>query len=178
LIEIDDLTMARARKGDMTAWNKIYISCEKPMYSLALRMVGSSATAEDMVQDSFMRVMDKIAQFRGDSSFWWWIRRILTNQCITYLRKNARWVQQDDSSIETILDNLHETPNLALQSNGLERDMNELLARLPEQAQRVVYLYVIEGMTHKEIANLFEQSTSFSKSLVSRSLKNLRSWMK
>ncbi len=170
--------MARARKGDMAAWNRIYLSCEKPMYSLALRMVGNAATAEDMVQDAFMKVMEKIKQFRGESSFWWWIRRILTNQCITFLRKNSQWVQQEETAIESLLDDLTDTPKLGLESNGLDSDMNKLLNRLPEQAQRVVYLYVVEGMTHKEIAELFGQSTSFSKSLISRSLKNLRSWIK
>ena len=165
--------MARARKGDMSAWNTIYIQCEKPMYSLALRMVGNASTAEDMVQDTFLKVMAKINQYRGESAFWWWIRRILTNQCISYLRKDARWIQQDETTIENILDGLSDAPEI-----GLDRDMNQLLSRLPEQAQRVVYLYVVEGMTHKEIAQLFGQSTSFSKSLVSRSLKNLRMWVK
>ena len=173
MISIDELTMARARKGDMTAWNTIYIQCEKPMYSLALRMVGNAANAEDMVQDTFLKVMVKIKQFRGESSFWYWIRRILTNQCISFLRKDIRWIQQDETVIENILDGLSETPEV-----GLDRDMNHLLNRLPEQAQKVVYLYIVEGMTHKEIAKLFGQSTSFSKSLISRSLKNLRTWIK
>ncbi len=172
LISFDEMTMARARKGDMKAWNTIYTLCEKPMHSLALRMVGNTATAEDMVQDTFITVMNKITQYRGESSFWWWIRRILTNQCISYLRKNARWVSQDEGAIENILDEINQTTE-----PGLDRDMNHLLNRLPEQAQRVVYLYVVEGMTHKEIAELFGQSVSFSKSLVSRSLKNLRNWI-
>lgn len=173
MISFDEITMARARKGNTSAWNTIYHECEKSMYSLALRMVGNSATAEDMVQDAFLKAMAKINSYRGDSPFWWWIRRILSNQCISYLRKNSRWVQQDENVIENILDQLAEAPD-----PGLDRDMNHLLNRLPEQAQRVVYLYVVEGMTHKEIAELFGQSTSFSKSLVSRSLKNLRGWIK
>jgi RNA polymerase sigma factor (sigma-70 family) len=171
LIAIDQFTMAKAKKGDMSAWNSIYSACEKPMYSLAYRMVGNAATAEDMVQDSFLRVMDKISQFRGESSFWWWVRRILSNQCINYLRKNSRWIQQDESTIEAMLDEASESS-----IEGLDRDMNKLMNRLPEQAQRVVYLYVVEGMTHKEIAELFDQTASFSKSIVSRSLKTLKKW--
>jgi len=172
LISFDDITMAKARKGDMTAWNRIYTGLEKPMYSLALRMVGSAATAEDMVQDSFMKVMAKISQFKGESSFWWWVRRIVSNQCINYLRNSKRWVEQDDTQIECIINSMSETPEF-----GLDRDMSKLLDRLPEQAQRVVYLYVVEGMTHVEIAKLFGQSQSFSKSLVSRSLKQLKKWV-
>ncbi len=148
------------------------------MYSLALRMVGNPSAAEDMVQDTFIKVMDKITQYRGESSFWWWIRRILTNHCITYLRKNARWVHQDQGEIETILDNLTEIKKTEFENFGLNREISQLFGRLPEQAQRVVYLYVVEGMTHKEIAEIFGQSASFSKSLVSRSLKNLRQWIK
>jgi RNA polymerase sigma-70 factor (ECF subfamily) len=172
LISFDDITMAKARNGDMTAWHRIYTGLEKPMYSLALRMVGNAATAEDVVQDAFMKVMAKISLFRGESSFWWWVRRIVSNQCINYLRSRKRWVQQDDSQIESIIDDLAETPEF-----GLDRDMSKLLDRLPEQAQRVVYLYVVEGMTHVEIAELFGQSQSFSKSLVSRSLKQLKKWV-
>lgn len=172
LTSFDDLTMAKARKGDMAAWNRIYTSCEKQMYSLALRMVGNPAAAEDIVQDSFIKAIEKINQYRGESSFWWWLRRIISNHCISYLRANSRWIPQDDYQIENTLDELKETPEF-----GLDRDLDKLLNRLPEQAQRVVYLYVVEGMTHKEIAELFGQTQSFSKSLVSRSLKNLRRWI-
>lgn len=173
LIAIDEMTMARARNGDMSAWNTIYKCCEKPMYSLALRMVGNASTAEDMVQDSFIKIMAKIDQYRGESPFWAWIRRILSNHCISFLRKNSRWQQQDEAQMEQIIDQLATKTEF-----GLERDMSKLLNRLPEQAQTVVYLYVVEGMTHIEIAEMFGQTKSFSKSLVSRSLKSLRGWMK
>ncbi len=173
LIAIDEMTMARARNGDMSAWNTIYKCCEKPMYSLALRMVNNRSTAEDMVQDSFLKVMEKIEQYRGDAPFWGWVRRILCNHCISFLRKNSRWLHQEESQLEKIIDDLSEQF-----VEGLNRDMNKLFSRLPEHAQRVVYFYVVEGMTHLEIAELFGQSQSFSKSIVSRSLKSLRGWMK
>ncbi len=169
----DDLTMERARKGDMTAWSRIYQSYEGPMYSLALNMVGSAAVAEDMVQDTFIKVMEKIKLFRGDCQFWSWVRRILTNQCIGYLRINKRWVSKQEIEIESLINDFVATSDI-----DIEHDTSKLLDRLPEQARRVVYLYVIEGMTHKEIGELFGCTSSFSKSLVSRSLANLKKWVK
>lgn len=172
MISFDDLIMARARKGDNNAWKHIYQSCEKPMYSLALRMVGDKALAEDMVQDAFIKVMDKIEQYRSDSSFWWWVRTILVNHCISFLRKNNRWVHQEESEIESKIQELGEQPEIMH-----EKQLIKVLEKLPEQAQRVVYLYVVEGMTHKEIAELFGKTQSFSKTLLSRSLSQLRSWL-
>ncbi len=96
-----------------------------------------------------------------------------TNQCIGYLRINKRWVSKQEIEIESLINDFVATSDI-----DIEHDTSKLLDRLPEQARRVVYLYVIEGMTHKEIGELFGCTSSFSKSLVSRSLANLKKWVK
>ncbi|MCO7224837.1 RNA polymerase sigma factor [Pleionea sp. CnH1-48] len=168
----DDLTLAAAKRGDMSAWNRIYRHLEKPMYSLALSMVRNPAEAEDLVQEAFIKVMNKIHQFRGDSSLWGWVRQILANQCISHLRNARRWDGNSEQEIELLLDQVENDAQW-----GAEKDIRRVMERLPEQAQRVVYLYVVEGMTHKEIAEMFALTESFSKSTVSRSLKQLKSWI-
>lgn len=173
LASFDEEILSRARNGDMSAWRHIFQSVETPMYSLALKMVGNKAVAEDIVQDSFIKAIEKIHQYRGDSSFWWWLRKIVANHCISYLRTSTRFVQKDEPEIEAIINDLHSDSELELNN-----DIEKLMGRLSENARRVVYLYVVEGMTHQEIADLFKRTPSFSKSILSRSLGQLRKWIK
>ena len=101
--DIDSFTIRRARKGDMQAFATIYEAYGRRCYNLALRMSGSRAMAEDVVHDTFLKIMGRFRSYRGEASLWSWVRAITANTTINAMNqrnsKACRWVDGkfDDS---------------------------------------------------------------------------------
>lgn len=169
--EIDAVTLARARRGDVSAHATIYRTFARPCYTLAMRVLGSPAAAEDIVQDVFLKLMDAVRQYRGDAPFGAWLKRMTVNAAIDQLR-SQRHIGPDDP--ERLFANAAETGG-ALAADV--HDVMALLQRLPPRARLILVLHELEGYTHKELAELFGQTESYSKSILSRSLKRLQEWL-
>lgn len=169
--EVDTVTLARARRGDGSAHASLYRTFSRPCYTLAMRVVGSSAAAEDIVQDVFLKMMDAIRHYRGDAPFGAWLKRMTVNAAIDHLR-SQRHLEKDDP--ERLFANVGDTAGL-LASEA--HDVMGLLQRLPPRARLILVLHELEGYTHKELAELFGQTESYSKSILSRSLKRLQDWL-
>lgn len=167
---VDELTVKRAQQGDMQAMAAIYEILAKPCYNLAYRMAGSAPAAEDIVHETFIKVISKIHRFRGQSPLWAWVRQITFNTAINHLNR-ARWVQplSDGAVLEQTLADPHSE-----QKPAVEYDAEQLLAQLAPRARAVLLMHDLEGMTHGEIAATFGQTESFSKSVLFRARKQLR----
>jgi RNA polymerase sigma-70 factor (ECF subfamily) len=167
-IDVSDLVLARARRGDAHALETIYRAFERPAYTLALRMVGDAESAREVVHDAMLRLIERIGQFRGDSPFWGWLRQIVVNESLMRLRKD-KGVGFDE------LDE-HDEPGdapppwLLADAARLER----ALMRLPSMTRSVLWLHHVEEYTHQEIAAMTGKSVSFSKSQVARGGSRLR----
>lgn len=163
---LDRVTLERARRGDMAAFALIYERYASACYNLALRVLGERAAAEDIVQDVFLGMFDSVRGFRGDAPFGAWLKRLTANATIDTLRRRRRF---DDGDAEALF--------AALPASGMpaeERtDAWSLLMRLPPRARAIVILHEVEGYTHSELAALFGQSESYSKSVLARALKRL-----
>ena len=83
---IDPGIVERARRGDMRAHESIYRVFSAPVYSLLARMTGSTVTADDLSQETFIEVIRSIDRFRGDASLATWIRRIAVSKCLMHMR--------------------------------------------------------------------------------------------
>jgi RNA polymerase sigma-70 factor (ECF subfamily) len=163
---LDRVTLERARRGDMAAFAAIYERFGGACYTLALRVLGEPAAAEDIVQDVFLKMFATVRSFRGDAPFGAWLKRMTANATIDVLRARQRY-QGDD--VEALFDAM---PAVAAEAeDGV--DAWSLLMRLPPRARAVVVLHEVEGYTHKEMAELFGQSESYSKSILARALKRL-----
>ncbi len=162
---LDAVTLARARRGDMAAFADIYTRYAASCLTLAMRVLGERAVAEDVVQDVFLKMFATIRGFRGDAPFGAWLKRLTANATIDVVRSRSRFRGED---AEEVLD--------ASASEGSEAravDAWSLLARLPPRARAIVVLHEVEGYTHKELAEVFGQSESYSKSILARALKRL-----
>jgi RNA polymerase sigma factor (sigma-70 family) len=164
--EIEAMVLARAQRGDMQAFAELYRCFGRACFQLALRVLGQRQQAEDMVHEVFLKMMDTIRSYRGDAPFGAWLKRLTVNACIDQLRRQ-RHSGEDDA--ESIFANAASADMEAAEIV----DTGSLLARLPPRARAVVVLHELEGYTHAELATLFRQSESYSKSVLARALKRL-----
>lgn len=165
-IVLDAEILRQAQRGKNAAFDAIYRLYGRACYNLALRIVGEPAAAEDIVQDVFLRMMGSISKFRGDSPFGAWLKRMMVNSTIDVVRRNRRIDRADPEN---------HFAGLAAEGASAEVrvDAWNVLMRLTPRERAVVILHELEGYTHKELAQLFDQSESYSKSILARSLKRV-----
>jgi len=164
--EVDAMLLARAQRGDMQAFAALYERFGRPCFALSLRMLGQRQHAEDLVQEVFLKMMDTIRSYRGDAPFGAWLKRMTVNACIDHLRRQ-RGGGEDEVQLAQMPGDGAEAAQIV--------DAWSLLARLPPRARAVLVLHEFEGYTHSEMAALFGQSESYSKSILARALGRLNS---
>lgn len=163
---LDPFTLERARRGDMAAYAAIYERFGSACYNLALRVLGEPAAAEDIVQEVFLKMFATLRGFRGEAPFGAWLKRLTANATIDVLRAHQRFRDDDAEALFASL------PARAAEPEQ-RTDAWSLLMRLPPRARAIVILHEVEGYTHKELAELFGQSESYSKSILARALRRL-----
>lgn len=169
-IDVPPALLAALGKGEEAAYAALYRMFERPVHNLALRMTGNREDALDVLQDTFLQVHARIAQFRSDAPFWSWLRRIAVNASLMKIRARSSDAQEslDDPAVQ---------PAAAAETSlPAWIDIERALASLPARTRSVLWLHLVEGYGHNEIAALFGQSTSFSKSQVERGVQRLRAW--
>ena len=137
--------------------------------SVALRYCANREDAQEVVNDSFVKVYEKIKQFDEGKSFKSWFRRVVVNTAIDFLRKNAKYQYHTD------IEEVHEqhVSMDAIQELSI-KDILFLLEQLPEPHRIVFNLYEIEGYKHEDIAVVLNISASVSRSYLSRAKHRLR----
>lgn len=163
---LEAATLARARQGDMAAFALIYERFGSACYNLALRVLGEPAAAEDIVQEVFLKMFASLRNFRGEAPFGAWLKRLTANATIDATRQRMRFRDDDVDALFA---------SMAASDSDAEgrTDAWSLLMRLPERARAIVILHEVEGYTHRDLAELFGQTESYSKSILARALKRL-----
>ncbi len=145
------------------------------MYNLCLRMVKNELDAEDILQNSFIDVFTKLDTFQYQSSIGAWIKRIVINNCINFLKRNRlRFEELDDRLTNLEVSEQDDQDQLKL---TVER-INRALFELPDGYRVVFSLYMLEGYDHKEIADILHITEATSKSQFSRAKIKLRELIK
>lgn len=158
----DELIKGCLRR-DSSAQKVLYDTYSSKMYGLCYRYVKDSMDAEDILVTAFMKIFDKIHQFKSEGSFEGWIRRIVVNEALTFLRRNRSMY------LETDLDLADREPDYNALSDHLEtEDLLNMIQELPTGYRIVFNLYAIDGYSHKEIADQLGISENTSKSQLSR----------
>jgi RNA polymerase sigma-70 factor (ECF subfamily) len=164
--DLDRITLERARRGDMDACAAIYRRFGTACFNLALRILGERAAAEDVVQEVFLKMINTLPGFRGEAPFGVWLKRMTANATIDALRASQRFADEDPEA-------LFATMASRTADADARVDAFSLLMQLPPRARAVLVLHELEGYTHKELADLFGQSESYSKSILARALRKL-----
>lgn len=137
------------------------------MLSICRMYVKDVHQAEDLMITAFMKVFLNLASFSHQGSFEGWIRRIMVNECISFLRANRRIVFLDD---EKFRDDSHSY----IESNLSVEDLQSLIDALPDGYRMVFNLYAIEGYKHREISAMLGISEGTSKSQLSHARRILK----
>jgi RNA polymerase sigma-70 factor (ECF subfamily) len=145
------------QRGDQEAFRVLFDTHKDRVYSIALRYAGDSATAMDIAQDTFLKLLSSIQQFRGDASFESWLYRLVVNACLDYHRKRRRFLPLLEDGLEQALDVFRGPRESAL--NDLLREEQEervqqVVAQLPEEQRIVVVLRYTDGLSYEEIADV------------------------
>ncbi len=162
----DEYALVRkARRGDQSAFSILYRQHASSIYTLAYRMTGNTAMAEDITQDTFLRMLQFLNGFHDRMPLRPWLKKVAANAAIDRLRRNGKYFHEDalEARFE---DSAIEAADLA--------EVDGLLRRLPPLARTLVWLHEMEGWTHSELAERFGRSPSWSKSVISRALASLR----
>jgi RNA polymerase sigma factor (sigma-70 family) len=160
---VDTELIDGCRKQDRHAQRFLFEHYSGRMLALCCRYVKDRMDAEDVMVVAFTKVFDRIRQYKGEGSFEGWIRRIMVNESLTYLRKNKSMY------LETDIEAAEREPNYEKLDSELEaEDLRKLIAELPTGYRIVFNLYSIDGFSHKEIAEQLGVNENTSKSQLSR----------
>lgn len=164
--------VARCRKGDWGAFETIYRRHSTSLYNLAYRMVGNPTDAEDLLQEVFLLVYNKLESFQGQAALGTWLYRIATNRCLDHLRSRAKRNQSKTDS----LDQGYERADVATpKETTTERmDLDRCIAKLPDSYRAAFLLYDVQGFEHREVANILGVAEGTSKSLVHKARLKIR----
>ncbi len=151
------------KQGDRRMQEEMYRRFSPRMYAVCLRYAGNAEEAEDILQEGFIKVFKKLDSFRGEGSFEGWVRRIFVNTAIEHFRRK-RYLQPVTEKEENTI----EGKSLSALDGLAEKDILALIKQLSPGYRTVFNMYVIEGYTHKEIADMMGISEGTSKSQLSR----------
>jgi RNA polymerase sigma-70 factor, ECF subfamily len=169
-IPLDDV--ARAAAGDARAFEELYRTHLPRVHSLVRRMT-AGRDVDEITQDVFVRLWQKIGSFRGDSSFSTWLHRLAVNVVIERFRTDqARRARLYDG------ENIFEMLPAPAQTRDLGMDFEWALEKLPDGAREIFVLHDVEGYKHHEIATLLEISAGTSKAQLHRARMMLRKHLK
>jgi RNA polymerase sigma factor (sigma-70 family) len=159
----EDALIQGCLKRDKSAQKRLYETYSSKMYGLCYRYVKDPMEAEDILVTAFMKIFDKIDQFKNEGSFEGWIRKIIVNESLTHLRRNRSMY------LETELEQADREPDYDHLSDHLEtEDLLNIIQELPAGYRIVFNMYAIDGYSHKEIAEQLGISENTSKSQLSR----------
>lgn len=165
--------ISRAQQGDQQAFYQLYQQYHRKVYAICWRMLADKDSAEDVCQEVFVQLWQKIANFRGESKFSTWLHSVTNNIVLGHLRKHKNWLQRIFSiEDQTMADIAVEMPDSA----GLT-ELDKHIARLPERARLVFVLFAVEGYRHEEIANMLDMAVGTSKAQYHRARNLLMEWI-
>lgn len=156
----------RAKKQEREAQEELFTIHSPKMLGVCRQYVKDLHHAEDLMLQGFYKVFTNLSTFKGDGSFEGWIRKIMVNTCVSYLRKKNPIQLSDEEYVfnEVVIENIE---------NTTVEDIQKLIDELPEGYKIVFNLYAIEGYKHSEIAEKLKITESTSKS----QLHKARKWL-
>jgi RNA polymerase sigma-70 factor (ECF subfamily) len=169
----EQAVISRAQQGDQQAFYQLYQKYHRKVYAICWRMLADKDSAEDVCQEVFVQLWQKISNFRGESKFSTWLHSVTTNVVLGHLRKHKNWLQRifsiEDQTIQDVAVEMEDDSGLTA--------LDKHIARLPERARLVFVLFAVEGYRHEEISKMLNMAVGTSKAQYHRAKSLLREWV-
>jgi RNA polymerase sigma-70 factor, ECF subfamily len=155
----DEELVSRSVGGDSESFNQLVVRWERPIYSLAYRVLGREEDARDVCQETFLRAFRALPGFKGQAKFSSWLYRIALNQCRDWIRRKRRApVVQMPEDADAVAMASERGPAESIETLVARRELSEVvelaMAQLPEEQRTTIILKEYHGMTFQEIAEL------------------------
>ncbi len=164
-------------------WHDIYIQLSPKLLGICRRYIKDLATAEDIVQDSFIVAIQKESDLKNKDVLNGWLSRIVINKALNYLKYETKYNHSSPENIEFVDETTMTTPleldlkSALLAADFSQNDLLEAIDSLSENHKSVFNLYIIDQFSHLEISKLLEISVGTSKSSLSRARKNIQGFL-
>ncbi len=170
----DNALVRAAAEGDRGAFERLYRRHASRVFAVILRLQGGDrGRAEDLTQDAFVRVWQKLPEFRFESAFTTWLHRLAVNTALMALRA-ARVEPSADEDVSdpdfAMADTLTRRPDIGI-------DLEVLIAKLPPRARAVLVLHDVEGWKHEEISGELGMAVGSSKAQLHRARGLIKKWL-
>jgi RNA polymerase sigma factor (sigma-70 family) len=153
-------TEEKFKKGDRKAFDAVYAAFSAAMYGVCLRYTRCADDAQDVLQEAFIRIYRNCGQYSTEKPLAAWIKTITINSALTYIKQNYRFELHEE---ETFFDAQQEVGEEPEDREQLRQHLLKILGMLPDGYRTVFNLFVIENLTHKEIAEYLDISENTSK---------------
>jgi RNA polymerase sigma-70 factor (ECF subfamily) len=173
VLDANDREVIQAcQRGDYDAFRALFEAHKDRVYSIALRYSGDRAEAMDIAQETFLKLLASIRDFRADSSFESWLYRIVVNRCLDHKRRSRRWLPFLDGIFEAVSEPAESALHRMLR-NEQEQGVQDVIAKLPPEQRIVVVLRYTEGLSYDQIAEVVGCSSGTVASRLNRAHKFL-----
>ena len=173
--EPTDLDLARqSAAGDVEAFETLYRRHFRRVYLLCLRMLGNPTEAEDLTQETFTHLYNKIGSFRGDSAFTTWLHRLTVNQVLMHFRRRKSRPEFTTFDGETPIQIVRGTENPGNMPIVDRLMLEDAISKLPPGYRSIFVLHDVEGHEHGEIARMLGISEGTSKSQLHKARLKIR----
>lgn len=171
----DDLISAcrnKHRKSQLQIYNLYY----KAMYNTAYRILGNAPEAEDIMQESFLTAFQKIDDFKGESTFGAWLKRIVVNKAIDQVKKKKEMIELKEERLNHVQDDSTEN-YLEMLSYKIDQ-IRKGIESLQDEDRIIISLFLLEGYDHNEISQVLNITYGASRTRYSRARQKLRDLLK
>jgi RNA polymerase sigma factor (sigma-70 family) len=162
----------QCREGSQKAQFQLYKLYYRPMFSICMRIVNNATEAEDVMQEAFLNAFTKLDTYKGEVSFGAWLKRIVINRSLDYLKKQK--VKFDEINEKT-----NQLPDYQMEIKEVNMTViKDAIQKLPDGYRVVLSLFLIEGYDHEEISEILGISNSNSRTQYLRAKNKLRELLK
>ncbi len=180
-LSVTDLRETQSQEGHLPNFADVFDEYQRPIYNYLLRMTQNQAEAEDLTQETFIRVHRGLPNFRGEASLSTWIYRIATNVSLDHFRRNvtrqakaALSLEEMESDREWLVDETSSSPEQLAAQSEMSACVQRFIQRLPPDYRTVLVLHDLQNLKNREVADVLDLSLSTVKIRVHRARNKLR----